>query len=94
MLLTIRQFHALQESEKCRTMLHDISKPIILEEDESYFLGYVPVVWDNGLEDCIEDAEEADDYREVDIVGVMSEGEALRRLEDVFGEHVEIERRR
>lgn len=86
-LLTIRQFHSLQESEQGRK-LHDISKPVTLKEGESYYLGYVPVIWDNELVFSVEDA---DDWREVDIVGTMSEAEALTALRAVYGDYAELD---
>lgn len=89
MVITISEFGSLCKSDECKA-LHDRSTPLVAEPQETVYLGWVPVTW----EDVQVSLSEADDWKEVDIVtATMSESEALTALRAVFGEHCEIEAR-
>jgi hypothetical protein len=79
MVLPIQEFYELCDSEACKA-LHDRSKPLVAEPGQNVYLGYVPVSWDDET-----DVEDADDWKEVDIVTEGDEQEALAALRAVFG---------
>lgn len=86
--MTIAQFNALSESDAAKA-LHDRSLPLVAEPGQNVFLGYVPVTWD----DVATSLEEADDWKEVDIVTEGDIDSALTALRAVYGEAAEIEPR-
>jgi len=87
MILTIAKLDSLRSSE-AGIALHDWRTPVMPEAGEAYFLGYVPVTWDDVAPDSIEDA---DDWKEVDVVTTATESEALAALRAVYGDLAEIE---
>lgn len=86
-VLTFSQLDSLRSSE-AGIALHDWRTPVMPEAGQSYYLGYVPVSWDEVSVDSIEDA---DDWKEIDVVTILPESEALDALRSVYGDLAEIE---
>jgi len=87
MILTIAKLDSLRSSE-AGIALHDWRTPVMPEAGQSYYLGYVPVTWDGVETTSIEDA---DDWKEIDVVTILPESEALDALRSVYGDLAEIE---